>query len=336
MVAAREKGGPFTSLFDFCERVDPHEVTKGAVEGLMKAGCFDSLPGQRAQQLAVLDTALKVGAQARKNRMAGQKSLFGAVAEEDPAKRMAANLPEMPPLSQRELARQENEALGLYVRYDPLAESRARLARFSTATGDQLEDLPDDQEVVMGGMIEDVRRRTTRSNDPMAVLKVLGVKSPFECVLFPRAYGEFKDSLEPGAVLFFAGRVSHRRDTSVQVEALIPFDKAQARLAESMFVTVQTDTAEQGLWQGLKDVLERHAGSVPVYVDIEADGYRLRTRVANGTTVKASDRLADEVEALLGPGSVRFGISLASARPRDNGRARRRGNGARGYANPRN
>ena len=144
----------------------------------MKAGCFDSLPGHRGQQLAVLDTALKVGARERKNRMAGQKSLFGAVAEEDPERRMAANLPDVPPLSQRELARQESEALGLYVRYDPLAESRRRLARFSTATGDQIEDLPEEHEVVMGGMVEDVKRRTTRSNDPMAVLKVLGVKSP--------------------------------------------------------------------------------------------------------------------------------------------------------------
>jgi DNA polymerase-3 subunit alpha len=190
--------------------------------------------------------------------------------------------------------------------------------------------------VVLGGLIVDVRRRTTRSNEPMAVLKVLGVRSPFECVLFPRAYNEFKESLEPGAVLFFAGRVSHRRDTSVQVESLIPFDKAQARLAESMFVSVQADTAEKGVWEGLKAVLERHSGGVPVYVDIEAEGYRLRTRVGNGTTVKASDRLADEIEALLGPGSVRFGISLASARPRDNGRGRRRRNGANAYADPRN
>jgi DNA polymerase-3 subunit alpha len=169
----------------------------------------------------------------------------------------------------------------------------------------------------------------------MAVLKVLGVRSAFECVLFPRAYSEYKDSLEPGAVLFFAGRVSHRRDTSVQVEALIPFDKAQARLAESMFVTVQADAAEKDVWEGLKGIIEQHSGGVPVYVDIEADGYRLRTRVANGTTVKASDRLADELEALLGPGSVRFGISLASARPRDNGRGRRRRNGASAYADPR-
>jgi DNA polymerase-3 subunit alpha len=188
----------------------------------------------------------------------------------------------------------------------------------------------------MGGMIEDVRRRTTRSNEPMAVLKVLGVRSPFECVLFPRAYGEFKDSLDPGNVLFFAGRVSHRRDTSVQVEALIPFDKAQARLAESMFVTVPADGAGKELWEELKGVLERHAGGVPVYVDIEGEGYRLRTRIANGTTVKASDRLAEELEGLLGPGSVRFGISLASARPRDNGRSRWRRNGANGYANSRN
>jgi DNA polymerase-3 subunit alpha len=340
IVAARETGGPFTSLFDFCERVDPHEVTRGAVEALMKAGCFDSLPGSRAQQLAVLETAIKVGARNRRNRQAGQKSLFGAIEEADPEKRMAANLPEVPPLSQQELARQEAEALGLYVRYDPLADVRARLARFSTATSDGLAKLPDEHEVIIGGLIEDVKRRTTRSNDPMAVLKVLDVRGTFECVLFPRTFERFREMVEEGEILFFAGRVSHRRATSVQAEELIPLDRAQARLANSVFVTVAVESANEALWTGLRAVIDSHGGPSPVFVDLVGEGVRLRTRVGNGTTVSASDGLADAIEDLVGEGSVRFGIELAAARARDNGRRQynggRSGNGrrgARGYAN---
>ena len=58
ILEARDTGGPFESLFGFCERVDQREVTKGAIEALMKAGCFDELPGSRAQQLALLETAM--------------------------------------------------------------------------------------------------------------------------------------------------------------------------------------------------------------------------------------------------------------------------------------
>ncbi|KPK62529.1 MAG: hypothetical protein AMK73_05985, partial [Planctomycetes bacterium SM23_32] len=302
IVAARRQGGPFGSLFDFCERVDPHEVTRAAVEALMKAGCFDELPGTRAQQMAVLETAVKAGARARRNRQIGQKSLFGAAEGEDPAAQMEANLPDVPPLSARELARQESEALGLYVRYDPLVDYRRGLARFCTAFSDRLSRLPDGHEVVMGGLVEDVRRRTTRSREPMAVLKVLDLRGAFECVLFPRAYAEYRELVESSDVLFFAGRLSHARGTSVHVDEVIPFERAQGRLAGAVLVTVACEEADAQLWALLRDVLRAHKGEVPVFVDLVGGGFRLRSRAGDGSGAEASDRLADQIEELVGQG----------------------------------
>ena len=330
VIAARQAGGPFLSLFDFCERVDSHEVTKGALEALMKAGCFDSLPGTRAQQLAVVETAVRVGVRVRKHRRAGQKSLFAGVVESDPEQRMAANLPDVPPLSARELARQEKEALGLYVRYDPLADLRGRLARFCTAFSDQLGALPEGQEVVVGGIVEALTRRTTRNKDPMAVLKVLDVRNSLECVLFPRTYERFREVVSEGSVLFFAGRISQVRGTSVQVDEVIPFEQAQARLADGIFITVPVEAADEQLWSGLKQALAAHEGSAPVYVDLVGGGFRLRARAGNGFTVDASERLAQELEQLVGEGAVRFGIRRIAPQERPSGR---RGGG--GYANTR-
>jgi DNA polymerase-3 subunit alpha len=331
VIAARAEGGPFVSLFDFCERVDAHEVTRGALEALMKAGCFDGLPGTRAQQLAVLDTAVKVGIRARKDRQSGQKSLFAAAAEPDPEKRMAANLPDVPPLAPQELARQEKEALGLYVRCDPLVEHRARLRRFCTAFSDELASLPDEQEVIVGGIVEELKRRTTRSKDPMAVLKVLDVRNSFECVLFPRAFERFRELVVEGAVLLFAGRVSHTRATSVQVEEVIPVDQAQARLAEGVRVRVMVSEADASLWARLKDVLARHHGRAPVHVELVADEFRLLARVGNGFTVDASEALAREVEELVGEASVRFDIRSGLGRDRASNRWQGRGNADTGY-----
>ncbi len=306
VIEARSEGGPFASLFDFCERVDPHEVTRAALEALLKAGCFDNLPGTRAQQAALLETAIQVGQRARRNRLSGQKSLFGAIQEEDPERRMAANLPEVPPLSQQELARQESEALGLYVRYDPLVEHRARLRRFCTATSDGLAKLPDGAEVVMGGLVEKLRRRTTRNKDPMAVLKVLDVRNSFEAVLFPRTYEQFRELVQEGEVLFFAGRLSHTRGTSVIVDEVVPFEKARAR---SVRVQVPAEEADAELWQGLRDVLGETRGAAPVFVDLEGEAFRLRARVGNGTKVEPSERLAVRLEELVGGGRVTFAMS---------------------------
>ncbi len=311
IVEAREEGGPFENLFDFCERVDHHEVSKGALEALMKAGCFDALPGHRAQQMALLPTAMKVGARVRRNRLLGQKSLFSGMPEEDPDVRMAANLPDVPPLSDRELARQEREALGLYVRYDPLVDHRARLRRFCTCAADELETAPEDKVVVMGGMVENVRRRTTRAGDPMAVLKVLDARNTFECVMFPRAYAKHAEQVAEGEVLFFVGRVRHTRGTSLQVDQVLPLDQARAKLAKAVFVTVPCGEADAEMWGALKGLLQGSQGHVPLFVDLVSDGFLLRSRLSNGLKVDASEELAVRIEDLVGAGNVRFAIAGA-------------------------
>ncbi len=316
ILQAREEGGPFTDLFDFCERVDPHEVTRGAMEALMKAGCFDNLPGTRAQQMALLETATKVGARIRKNRMLGQRTLFGSE-QEDPETRMEANLPDVPPFSARELAHQEREALGIYVRHDPLVDYRRGLRRFCTSFADRMEDVPDGTDAVMGGMLEKVRRKTTRAGDPMAILKVLDLSDTFECVLFPRTYEKHRELLQEGEVLFFSGRISRRRSTSLHVDRVIPFDEAGAQKAAAVLLTVPCREAEAGLWESLRRLVEANRGSVPVFVDLISDGFRLRSRVDNGLKVKTSEELADQLEELLGAGRVRF--ALARGRKRRGG-----------------
>ncbi|MGD2174332.1 MAG: DNA polymerase III subunit alpha [Candidatus Brocadiaceae bacterium] len=327
IVSAREDGGPFLNLFDFCERVDQHEVTKGAMEALLKAGCLDALPGTRAQQMTLLPRAMRVGARARRNRMLGQRSLFAGIAEQDPTTRMKANLPDVPPLNQQELAAQERETLGIYVRYDPLVEHRSRLRRFCTLLADEMEAAEDGTEAVMGGMVEKVRRRTTRSGDPMAVLKVLDARNTFECVLFPRAYERHRDLLAEGRVLFFRGRISHRRGVSLQADQVLPFEKAQAQLAQAVFVTVPCEEAEAGLWSSLRGILSRNKGRVPLFVDLMSDGLRLRCRVENGLAVDASDGLAEALEDLLGAGRVRFAIARAAPGGSGRGQSRQRSRG---------
>jgi DNA polymerase-3 subunit alpha len=284
----------------------------------MRAGCFDELPGDRAQQLAVLDTAVKVGSRVRRNKAIGQSVLFGD--QTDPDRHMAANLPDVPPLTIQELARQENEALGLYVRYDPLAEHRAKLGRFCTAFSDELPGLGEGVPVVMGGVVEHVARRTTRTKDTMGVLKVLDPRGAFECVLFPRAWEKYREQLAVGSISLLAGQVSHRRGAALQLDEAIPLEKAQDRLAASVLVTVPCRDASPQLWEDLKQVVQDNRGKVPCYVDLTGEGFRLRARIGNGNTVAPSDRLAAEVEELVGFGTVRFGIRDGAAAPAGRGR----------------
>ena len=87
MKAAREDGGPFTSLWDFCERVDCRTVNKRAIEALIKCGAFGSTGAPRKGMLAVLDAAQGAGQKTQLDAQIGQGSIFDLV---DPAPAAAA------------------------------------------------------------------------------------------------------------------------------------------------------------------------------------------------------------------------------------------------------
>src|SRR5207237_4689417 len=84
---AREEGGPFANLYDFCERVDLTVVNRGVVEALIKAGAFDSTGAMRKALIIALDGAMQVGMAAQRDRTSGQMSMFGGAegADRSPA-----------------------------------------------------------------------------------------------------------------------------------------------------------------------------------------------------------------------------------------------------------
>jgi DNA polymerase III subunit alpha len=311
IVAEREQGGAFTSLFDFCERVDHQCVTKSALVALLKAGCFDGdeLPGERAQLMAISETAMKVGARVQRNRAVGQTSLFGGGMDDDPDAHTQANLPDVPPMSGRELARHEHDALGLYVRYDPLADARDVLTRYSSSSADSLAAERDGAPVVMGGMIESVQRRTTRQKKTMAILKILDTTGSFDCVLYPEEWEANHETCQEGAILFFIGTVSHDRGTDLHVGHIMPLEHARGNLAAGVHLEVPCPLPSETLWHDLGGVIKEHPGHVPCFVDlVSAQGYRLRTRVNGGTMVAAGEPLVRAAERLLGTGAVKFTI----------------------------
>ena len=76
IVAARDEGGPFESIWDFTERVDPQVVNKRSLESLVKCGALDSTGASRMGMLAVLEQALGHGQKLAQDRLIGQSSLF--------------------------------------------------------------------------------------------------------------------------------------------------------------------------------------------------------------------------------------------------------------------
>jgi DNA polymerase-3 subunit alpha len=204
----KRSAGPFLTLADICARVDCRIVNRRVLESLIKAGALDGLAGNRTEQLAGLDAALEYGQHGAQQRLLGQVSLFGSD--------NAGGLPppvlprREPPGSAARLA-QEKEAIGVYISGHPLADKATELAKRTTHAIASLRELPEDETVVIGGVVTASRRVVTKAGGQMLVAKLEDLTGTIEVVVFPKWFAELSALLLDEAIVVVRGKLKERR-----------------------------------------------------------------------------------------------------------------------------
>ena len=192
---AREEGGPFASIWDFTERVDPQVVNKRALESLVKCGALDSTGASRMGMLAVLEQALGYGQKlAPTGSSARARSSTSAFGDADDSARRAA-----PPADRdrrvreaRAAAAREGDARPLRLRASARAV-RDQLRRKTDATLAELERRRDGEVVTVGGIVSDVKHLTTKRGEPMVFLTLDDPTGSAEVVVFNSTYAAARE-----------------------------------------------------------------------------------------------------------------------------------------------
>jgi len=235
ILAAREEGGPFRSIWDFCERVDCRAVNKRAIESLVRCGALDSTGVTRSGMLAVLEQAQGAGSKAQQDALLGQGSIFDFGEPETPAAGApagAANgfhqeLP-VPPLpdSRRDLNAWEKETLGLFLSSHPLKEVRPALSARVDCGVSELAGKRDGDWVTVGGMIAECKRIRTRRGEPMMFATLDDLEGQVEILVFNSAYAENADKIDVDSVVLVRGRIDHKEqgETKLVVQEVEPFE----------------------------------------------------------------------------------------------------------------
>jgi DNA polymerase-3 subunit alpha len=237
VIAERQKGGPFTSLFDFCERVPPGVVNKATIESLIKCGAFDGVHGreQRAAMVATLEQALSAGQKLAADKAAGQGALFGFGAEPAAGARGKAPSSSAPPLakaepwSETETLAHEKGVLGFYVSSHPLERWKHWSQVFTTATAAEVKEKKQDERVILAVMVQSVRtiivRNGRSAGQKMAILTVEDMSGACDCVMFTDPYIKFGHLAVAEQVVFALGRVDLQRgEPQVILDRLVPID----------------------------------------------------------------------------------------------------------------
>ena len=330
--AERAKAGPYRDLHEFCGRLDPSIVNKTAIENLAKAGALDGLGGHRGALLAGIERAMAAGASQLADRKSGQKSLFGAFEDAQPATAAAATgLPDVPLLSDLEMRSNEKEVLGYYVHSHPLAEHQFLLDAICTHGTAGLAAVKAKGEVLVGGLVAALKLSNTKQARPgsthtrYAMFDLEDMDGLVRSICWPEDYARLGDFLRPDAVVLVSGAIDRRagsEETNLIVNEVVPIADAWRLPPRSVTVRIAEPTHGRDTLDRLAEIVGRHPGRVPLRLVIEmADGSRALLE-ADRHAVAWSPELHDALVDLLGPGSVRAPVALPG-RQRDAGAARR-------------
>ncbi|MEN3342629.1 MAG: polymerase subunit alpha [Actinomycetota bacterium] len=305
IVRARGEGGPFASIWDFTERVDPQVVNKRALESLVKCGALDSTGSPRRGMLDCLEQALAWGQRQQSDRLLGQGSIFDdAFAGGETAKERHHPVISPGELDKSDLLRMEKESLGLYVSEHPLAPLREQLRRRTDCTLNELERRRDGEIVVVGGIVAGLKQLTTKKGEPMVFAALEDVTGSCEVVAFNSVYAQARELLVEERVVVVKGRVDHKQAGETKLVALevVGFEATPER--REVRLKVDARIAPAGVVRELAALVKDFPGEAPVYLDLLTSmGPRL-LELGPGYRVQPVPDFFAEAKSLLGEAAV--------------------------------
>jgi DNA polymerase-3 subunit alpha len=314
IVRVRQQAAAFKDLFDFCERVDHKIVSRAAIERLIKAGAFDRF-GPRAPLLYVLPRALQSAGELQEDRRHGQLNFFDVVeggSDTAPAADSRTLLPDIPEWSDSEKLKFEKEALDFYITSHPLAQYEELLGMFSSHRLDQIGNLGPNQEVIIGGMLTDVRflntKKARNGNTRYLRCKLEDLTGSVECVMWPDDFVRFKDEVEENRVCFIRGAIDRTRETpGLILSRILSLEQAQRELAKGLVLKLRLEIHGPETIDALGRVLQRAPGPCPVFLSVfDAAGRRAVLKTGDDFRIDPAALATSELEMILGPGCVAY------------------------------
>jgi DNA polymerase III subunit alpha len=328
---AREDGGPFSSLWEFCERVDSRAVNKKAIDALIKCGALGSTGATRKGMLEVLEVAQSAGQKAQQDALVGQGSIFDL---EPPAPSSSAGpgsgllRPSHPPIpsiefDQPEMLAAEKEAIGLFISAHPLKPMREAMRAKVDCSLAALSGRRDKDWVTVGGIITESKRIKTRSGDHMMFATLDDLEGSVEILVFGKALGEHEAALALDKVVLVRGRVDHKEagKTCVVVQSVDEFAPSEqemeransqakaasvAQAAAAQPVRLQVDAARlpASAIEDVKDIIETNQGPAEVVLEMLTSAGTRILRLGEAYRVQHTPGVRAELEAALAPAAA--------------------------------
>tara|TARA_R110001592_G_scaffold59905_3_gene182014 strand:+ start:24332 stop:27853 length:3522 start_codon:yes stop_codon:yes gene_type:complete len=255
ILAAREGGGPFKNLFDFCARVDLRKVNKRALEALIRGGALDEVGPSRARLLASVEEAVQRAEQNTRNQNVGMMDMFGEVVPDD-NEDVYINSMGVREWSEKERLSQEKDTLGLYLTGHPFDEYEEEVRKFSPTSILNLK--PSRNKINVVGLIVAVRLMKNKRGQNMCFVTLDDRTARIEATLFSETYENNKHVIEKDQVVVVSGVLSmdeYSGGMKLRVSDVQGISAARMSFAKNLSILLTQAQCEQGLIPAVKALL---------------------------------------------------------------------------------
>ncbi|MCP5214231.1 MAG: DNA polymerase III subunit alpha [Pseudomonadales bacterium] len=264
IVQARNEGGPFTDLFDFCARVDLRKVNRRALEALIRSGAMDDIGLHRAALMACLEEAIKTAEQHSQNKQSGMTDLFGGLPGVNTAQsheEIYADYQHIRCWTEKARLLAEKETLGLYLRGHPIDEYEKELRYIAKEPLVALQAKKTDQ--IIAGLVIEIRTMKSKRGDTIAFVTLDDRSSRVEVSVFAETYERHRELLMKDNLLVVEGEVGNDDYSgAIKVRAKTIYDvvEARQRFAKRILLSPSQTQINAQLPEKLAELLKPYLG----------------------------------------------------------------------------
>jgi len=302
IIEARQAGGPFRNLFDFCDRIDQHRVNRRVIESLIRCAAFDFVGATRASLTEAVPRAIENGQRTQRDRAVGQRSLFDTAA----APSLEPKLEDVAEWPRSELLAGEKEMLGFYVTGHPLDEYARAIERLSSVRIERISPELKGREARLGGLINGLATQKTKRGDLMARAQFEDGTGALAAVFFPKIYDQTSALLRSGEPVVVRGNLQIEGERSeIHVDEVVPIEAAWNRFTKELVVVIPEKIAVVDRLEALRRLLDPVPGPIPVAIQIVLDSGVTVELVLQRHRVSVTEDLMERIDELFGGESVK-------------------------------
>ena len=283
LVAIRNKGGKFKSLYDFCLRTDLKTFNKKTIENLVKSGAFDSIEKRRNAQIEAIESIVNAVQRHQSDKMNGTMSLFN----EEETINEQIKLPEVEEETQREKLAWEMETMGFYVSGHPLDEYFEKIKDLTKIGEIKNGKIKEGKEIKIAGTIQNLKEHTTRRGDLMCFMAVENYSEKIGVTIFSQIYSESKKILQTNNAVVIQGRVEKPNE--------------EYEYEPKYYLTITEELNRDEIDEKLKTILENHKGTQEVFINKNSKWEKLEEKYK----VSYCAELTEQLKNLLGEENVK-------------------------------